>query len=89
MNTEIVEHYAYSAYSRYAMYLLDDIFVSILFGFDEDDCSKSTFSNFLQLFMLVHVSRMTVTACWFCREKNKYIVKLEAIRVSYQELQRL
>ena len=88
MNTEIVKHVAYGAYFRYVN-LLDDIFVSILFGFDEDDCSKSTFSNFLQLFMLVHVSRMTVTACWFCREKNKYIVKLEAIRVSYQELQRL
>ena len=71
MNTDTVEHYAKGSYSRYAN-LLDDILVSILFGFDKDGRSKCTFPNSLHHFVLVHISGMTATSCWFCRDEGAY-----------------
>ena len=76
MNTDTVEHYAKGSYSRYAN-LLDDILVSILFGFDKDGLSKSTFPNFPHLFVLVHVSGMTTCYLMLVLQRDKeHIVKL-------------
>lgn len=63
------------AYSRYAN-LLDDILAPILFGFDKDGLSKWTFPDFLHLFVLVHVSGMTGSSCWVCKEIKAHITKL-------------
>lgn len=51
------------AYSRYPN-LLDDILASPLFGFHKDGLSKWAFPNFLNLFVLVHVTGEPSSACW-------------------------
>lgn len=63
------------AYSRYAN-LLDDKLVSILFWFNKDGLSKRTFSNFLHLFVLIHVTGMTGSSCWVCKEMKEHAADL-------------
>lgn len=72
---KLVEYYTWGAYSRYAN-LLDDKLASILFWFDKDGLSKRTFSNFLHLFVLVHVTGMTDSSCWICKEMKEHAAAL-------------
>lgn len=73
------------SYSRYAD-LLDDILASILFGFYQDSLPERTFSDFLHLFVLVHVNGRTGSSCCVCTGTQRHVAKRSSSSLTFDHI---